>query len=218
MDQPSQSLLKGRKFKGGASAILEAAERLYGQHGLDGVSIRQITLAAGTANNSAVTYHFGDRDGLVQAICEWRLPDLEEQGTALFEQAEAEAKLGDPEAMIGVLLLPFARVLDADGRHTHAAFMHQLMRAPKERMMRFATIAAHSSAEHALNNLEAILPGMPRSIILFRLRLAALTFFDSLVELDRERIDPDIHVFSEPEMLAEVIRLVTAMVTSPIAE
>jgi AcrR family transcriptional regulator len=56
--------------------ILRTAERLFADHGVDGVSLRQIGTAAGNGNNSAVQYHFGSKEGLVQAIFEYRLPEL----------------------------------------------------------------------------------------------------------------------------------------------
>ncbi|MET7474580.1 TetR/AcrR family transcriptional regulator [Streptomyces sp. NPDC005648] len=66
--------------------IVLAAERLFAQHGLDGVSLRQIGAAAGNANNSAVQYHFGSRDRLVEAVFDHRLPQLRELYTAQFNQ------------------------------------------------------------------------------------------------------------------------------------
>ena len=56
--------------------ILLAAERLIADHGVDGVSMRQIGSAVGSGNNSAVLYHFGSKEKLVQAIFEYRLPRL----------------------------------------------------------------------------------------------------------------------------------------------
>ena len=56
--------------------IVLAAERLFAEHGIDGVSLRQIGVAAGNGNNSAVQYHFGTKDRLVQAVFEYRLPRL----------------------------------------------------------------------------------------------------------------------------------------------
>ena len=47
--------------------------------GLLGVSLRQIGAAAGNGNNSAVQYHFGTKDRLVQAVFEYRLPRLRER-------------------------------------------------------------------------------------------------------------------------------------------
>lgn len=48
--------------------ILDAAERLFAEHGLSAVSNRQISEAAGQANNSAVGYHFGTRAELIKAV------------------------------------------------------------------------------------------------------------------------------------------------------
>jgi AcrR family transcriptional regulator len=56
--------------------LILAAERLFGRHGVEGVSLRQIAAEAGAANNSAVHYHFGSKESLVQAIFEYRLPQL----------------------------------------------------------------------------------------------------------------------------------------------
>jgi AcrR family transcriptional regulator len=56
--------------------LVLVAERLFAQHGVKGVSLRQIGAAAGNANNSAVQYHFGSKHQLVQAIYEYRLTGL----------------------------------------------------------------------------------------------------------------------------------------------
>lgn len=48
--------------------ILDAAERLFAEHGLSAVSGRQISEAAGQANNSAVGYHFGSKSELIKAV------------------------------------------------------------------------------------------------------------------------------------------------------
>ena len=54
--------------------ILLAAERMIADRGVDGVSMRQIGTAVGSGNNSAVLYHFGSKEKLVEAIFEYRLP------------------------------------------------------------------------------------------------------------------------------------------------
>jgi AcrR family transcriptional regulator len=71
--------------------IVCAAERLFARHGIDGVSMREIGTAAGNANKSAVQYHFGSKDQLIQAIFEYRLPRLHERRrllAALLEPAD----------------------------------------------------------------------------------------------------------------------------------
>lgn len=48
-------------------AILATAERMFAEHGFDGVSVRDVTRAAGT-NLGAVTYHFGSKKELFGAV------------------------------------------------------------------------------------------------------------------------------------------------------
>jgi AcrR family transcriptional regulator len=59
------------------SNLLDAAERLFARHGLEGVSLRQISAAAGTRNNYAVQSHFGDAAGLIRAVLERRAAEME---------------------------------------------------------------------------------------------------------------------------------------------
>jgi AcrR family transcriptional regulator len=66
--------------------IVLAGERLLAERGLDGVSLRQIGAEAGNGNNSAVQYHFGDKDQLIQAIFEYRLPHLHARRRVLITE------------------------------------------------------------------------------------------------------------------------------------
>lgn len=48
--------------------LVQAALSLFAKHGIEAVSIRQITLAAGQSNESAVHYHFKNKAGLIAAV------------------------------------------------------------------------------------------------------------------------------------------------------
>jgi AcrR family transcriptional regulator len=55
--------------------LLDAAERLCAEQGIDGTSVRNITDAAG-ANVASVSFHFGDKQGLIKALFKRRLEPL----------------------------------------------------------------------------------------------------------------------------------------------
>ena len=55
--------------------ILDAAERLFSEHGFDGTSLRAVTDEA-EANLAAVSYHFGGKLRLFQAVFERVLVQL----------------------------------------------------------------------------------------------------------------------------------------------
>ena len=49
-------------------AMIRAAERLFSERGIEAVSLREVGAVAGQRNNSAAQYHFGTREGLVDAV------------------------------------------------------------------------------------------------------------------------------------------------------
>jgi len=79
--------------------LLDAAERLFVAHGIEDVSLRAIIREAGQRNQSALQYHFGDRDGLLAAIQARRVEQLEKKRRALLERAlRGRRRLGVREA------------------------------------------------------------------------------------------------------------------------
>ena len=88
--------------------ILDEAELLYGARGVDGVSLREIRIAAGQRNTSAMQFHFGGADGLVRALGERHMPAV----GALQEHLRAELTPSDgragPEALVEIMVRPWA--------------------------------------------------------------------------------------------------------------
>src|SRR5690606_32286621 len=99
------------------------AEKLIGQHGVNAVSLRQIGIAAGSANTVAVQYYFGSKTNLVRAIFERRLVAFDRQRAAALTAAQSAGLEKDARTLVEVLLRPIAEAKDADGRRTFAAFI-----------------------------------------------------------------------------------------------
>ena len=93
--------------------IVRAAERLFATRGLDGVSLRQISVEAGTGNHSAVHYHFGSKNQLIRAIFEYRLPPLNERRRILVAQREP----ADLASLVECYVLPILEQGEQAGSH-----------------------------------------------------------------------------------------------------
>jgi AcrR family transcriptional regulator len=78
------------------TAVLDAAERLFSEGGVDGVSVRDITAAAG-ANLGAVNYHFGSKDRLVMEVFARRLQPINHERIARLDALEKAAGGGPVE-------------------------------------------------------------------------------------------------------------------------
>ena len=88
------------------AALIDAAERLFGDFGIDGVGLRAISEAAGQKNTNAVQYHFGDKLGLLAQIFEVREAALQPARQALLDQGEAQGRLTDVRYLLRVCFQP----------------------------------------------------------------------------------------------------------------
>ncbi len=91
--------------------ILDAAEKLFAERGFDGTSLRAVTEEA-EANLAAVSYHFGGKLRLFQAVFERRVGGINQERLQLLDRAEREAGEGEPtlEALLEALLAPALRL------------------------------------------------------------------------------------------------------------
>lgn len=95
---------------------MEAAERLFAEHGIAGVSLRDISVAAGQRNNSAAQYHFGDRVGLVVAVFEHRMALVDERRRARLIELGDGGRLDELPALVEAVVAPLAEVIaETDG-------------------------------------------------------------------------------------------------------
>jgi AcrR family transcriptional regulator len=69
--------------------LLDAAEALFLEGGLEDVSLRAIVRRAGQRNQSAMQYHFGRREDLIKAIIRRRMLQLECRRSKLVDDALA---------------------------------------------------------------------------------------------------------------------------------
>jgi AcrR family transcriptional regulator len=84
--------------------IIDAALRLFGEHGFDGASTRDIATAAGV-NAPALQYYFENKEGLYQACAEYITEDLRARyAPAMKRASEALKNNADVHVLIDVYL------------------------------------------------------------------------------------------------------------------
>jgi AcrR family transcriptional regulator len=111
--------------------LMREAERLFGTHGVEAVSLRDIVRAAGHKNESAVQYHFGSKGNLVDAVVAERLKHIEAQRVAMLRKLEADGATRDPDRLTEAFVMPLAdEVLDAPGGEDYIRFLAQAITRP----------------------------------------------------------------------------------------
>lgn len=94
--------------------LIDTAERLFAERGVEGVSIREITREAGV-NVAAVHYHFGSKDALLHAVLDRNIEPLTARRGELLDAALAAAD-GAPlsvEQLLEAFLRPDLETINA---------------------------------------------------------------------------------------------------------
>jgi AcrR family transcriptional regulator len=95
---------RGRPEESGREAILDAAERLFAERGIDAVSLRTINSEAGYSV-AALHYHFATRDGLIRALLARAQPRMFAERARMIEALGREAAPA-LESIVAALLVP----------------------------------------------------------------------------------------------------------------
>lgn len=84
--------------------LLVTAESLFLSQGVNRVSLREIARAAGQRNPSALQYHFGDREGLIEAIVARRMQQQETRRAELLHAVLLENEILNLRDMCSITL------------------------------------------------------------------------------------------------------------------
>lgn len=193
--------------------LLDTAERLFAERGIAGVSLREIGAAAGQRNNSAAQYHFGTRDGLVDAIFEARMAPIDQRRRALLDELEANDALDDVPALCEVFVHPLASsLLSNDGESWYARFLAHVVFDPGFELLARRRHRVTAGLRRVIDLLDAALADVPAAVRADRLRLSSTLVVHALA--DRER-GPG----PAPALLAaELVDAMVAVLTAPVSD
>jgi AcrR family transcriptional regulator len=95
---------KTRAEESGREAIMDAAERLFAERGIDAVSLRTINAEAGYSV-AALHYHFATRDGLIRALLARAQPRMFAERAAMIAALDRAAAPTLP-GIVAALVMP----------------------------------------------------------------------------------------------------------------
>ena len=110
LNQPDRSDVTPKSPR---EALLDTAEALFATGGFEGVSLRQLTQAAGT-NLAAVNYHFGSKEAFFTEVLARRLRPINARRLELLEAVLTRAGDSAPklEEVLDAFARPFFEVLE----------------------------------------------------------------------------------------------------------
>jgi AcrR family transcriptional regulator len=157
-------------------ALLDVAEKLFSEHGIQASSLRMITQQAG-ANLAAVHYHFGSKEGLVREVFSRRLRPLEEERFRLLEAADlaggSEGK--GIEQVIHAFVAPvIRRMREPPGEeHPFAQLMGRVFSEPSEEVKSMLVQEFKPTADRFQAALRQLLPHLSEQELMWRFHFLA---------------------------------------------
>ena len=145
--------------------LLDAAEQLFAERGLDAVSVRDITELA-DANTAAIHYHFGSKQDLIAAVLARRAAAMGERREELLDRLDEQPTAGLRE-VVAVMVQPTAElVADGPGGRNYVAFLAAL--GSHAELVALVIDVYDPYTERYLRALERVTPDLPGDVRLQR--------------------------------------------------
>jgi AcrR family transcriptional regulator len=196
--------------------LLDATERLIGEHGVDGVSVRAINAAA-ESNVAAVHYHFGSKEALVAAALERRMEALAADRFAMLASLE-RVRRPSVRGLAEALVAPLVRLSETDDGRDYVRFLATLDRSG-EPWRGLAADAFRPQWTRLEPVLDRALPNLPAPLRRFRFSVAAATLLDVLANperhLDDRHLDDRRSGPTEVPLVPALVDVITGVLAAP---
>ncbi|MBN2508390.1 MAG: CerR family C-terminal domain-containing protein [Verrucomicrobia bacterium] len=184
--------------------VLDAAERLFAERGVDAVSIRDITGAAG-ANLGAINYHFGTKDNLITAVFDRRIGQVSQDRLRALDAVEKAAAGRPPtlEALLEAMVRPeVERTMDAQrGGVAFGKLMARCLVEPNPAVETVMRRRGEPVVRRFDGALMRVMPQLTAEDVFWRMHLLMGALHQSLLMLGRRlpggrtlRMDPETYV------------------------
>lgn len=181
----SKQVRPGKSDRGSETRelILATAERLFAEHGVEAVSNRQVSEAAGQSNNFAVGYHFGTKDDLVLAIVRRHSESIERRRTDRLAEITGSPDLRD---WVSCLVRPITEYLASLGSPTwYARFIAQVTTHPSYRELVVNESFSSRSMQQTVDGMFRLVPRLPEEVRQERSYMSRLMLVHMCAERER---------------------------------
>ena len=166
--------------------ILIVAERMFAEHGMEGVGLRAITAAA-RVNLASIAYHFRSKDGLLEALFAQRAAPIAQERLRLLAFCYEADKTPTLEEILDAFLRP-ALTLGVQPQFGGPAFVKlraRLGTEPEKMSRKILAKAFDQSSRKFIDAIAQVLPGQPSAEIEWRYHFMLGTMFYTMANCGR---------------------------------
>lgn len=110
--------------------MIDAAEQIVAEQGLPALTLKDVQLAAKQSNKSAAKYHFGSRDGLLDAVVESRMSRVNARRRVMLDRLHDAEQPATVRQVVDALVRPLAAETVCRPGSRYARFLVQALFDP----------------------------------------------------------------------------------------
>jgi AcrR family transcriptional regulator len=169
---------------------LRAGERLFAEHGIHQVRVREINALAGQRNPSALHYHFRTRDGLVEAILSVHQTAMDVQIRPALDALVDRSKRPSVRDIVSVWARAMSAELESQSGRDFLRIVPQVLDMVKRTVRQGGDLWASAQSHRTLALLDACMGELPTAVRRERLVCYAVMlsdlFADRAAQLDAD--------------------------------
>lgn len=201
--------------------LVLTAERIFSEEGISNTSLRRITQAAGQRNESAIHYHFGSREGVVQAILDLRTAPINAARVEMLREMHAQsagAPLGSRQVATA-LVAPLAAYLRGSEAKSHYLRFLGMLWLDRPMWRKFEGRTQDVGLQMMRKALVEAKPYLPATIVRQRFGLAIQMANFILSRMERQAFDlgPAYDWMRAEVQFADLIDSIAAVFDAPLS-
>jgi AcrR family transcriptional regulator len=196
------------------------AERLYAENGIDAVSMREIARAANQKNNSALLYHFGSKEALINAILDHRMKEIDALRNGYMDEADVQNRT-DLRAAVEALVMPLAQgLVEAQTHNYYNRFLAAAQNHPELDLAAQGREDLLRGFRRVYAMLDRTLPQIPPALLRQRYLTSVALITFSLADFERIQVRRvrQSRLFDMSRAVENLIDMVAGALAAPISD
>jgi AcrR family transcriptional regulator len=199
--------------------LIAAAEKLFAERGIDAVSMNEVQRAAGQRNKSALQYHFGNKEQLLEAILDKHVPGIELRRHRWLDEIEASGRYDIRELMKALVVPVFEKLEDPDGGRAYVTIQAQIIGSPSTLERWSAAIRNNRGVGRLMRMLDRVCPELPWPVRQARYLLVTELLFHSISDFGRlSTLEPPLFPPASRDLfLSNLVDVLAALAAAPVS-
>jgi AcrR family transcriptional regulator len=195
-----------------------AARRLFAEHGIDGVTVREIVQASSQKNNGSLSYYFGTKEALVREIVLEGAMVIDTRRNDRLNELEAAGGPASVAEVVEILVYPSVGLAEEmGGEEDYVRFAFMMMLNHRELFMEAVGHRWNSGYIRCLDHLRRLMPDMPpqmknQRFVFMGAYLGSVLTLREVALADRSRKH---NMWGADSTLTHFIRTMCAMLEAP---